>query len=173
MYSQKLANEAKAFLDSFKVPYEFDEEKGILTYDAGVRNKIEMVFMRVYFFENGFLNRTCLFPGVFPKTDRKREVIEFLTRANNGLHDGNFEMDFNELDDFHRYEIGFKQVLYCDTDQVELIEVGNALFKSMIIADVYGDALLDVMNGNDTPKHAVEEAEKKMKEMKAGDQKEE
>jgi hypothetical protein len=101
------------------------------------------------------LQRFLLYVLFGPEVSEQRRAAaaELATRANWGLGDGNFEMDFDtgEL----RFKIGI------DFTDMPLspIQVRNALVCAMDTVDIYSGALVRVLAGEATPAEAVAEAE--------------
>lgn len=84
---------------------------------------------------------------------RRRDVMEFVTRANYGLPVGNFEMD---LDDG---EVRVKTAI--DVDGIELTPqlCGNLVDANLAVMDRYFDGLDRVINAQATPAAAIEHVE--------------
>lgn len=81
-------------------------------------------------------------------------MAEYLTRANYGLRDGNFELDFSDG------EIRYK-VFHSSIDGVPSKElIKNAVYIGLWMLERYGNGLLSVMFGIQTPAEAIEESEK-------------
>lgn len=101
------------------------------------------------------LGRFLLYVVFRPKAPRARraEVAEFVTRANDGLCDGNFEMSY--ADGEVRYKIAI------DWAGAELAPrlVQNAVIDAMDIGEAYGEALAAVLRGKKTAKQAIRLAE--------------
>lgn len=88
--------------------------------------------------------------GVKAPEAARKEVADFLTRANYGLILGNFELDFSDGE--IRYKTSF---------DAEDLDDPTPLFKSCIYANVltadrYFPGLTAVMYGGSTPEQAVE-----------------
>lgn len=86
-------------------------------------------------------------------SERRAEVAEFITRANYGIHIGNFEMDYSDGEVRYKTSIDF-----------EGTEVTHALCKQMVYPNVftmdrYLKGILAVAFGGKNPKQAVDESE--------------
>ena len=89
-----------------------------------------------------------IFTGVVP-AKRRSKVAEFITRANWGLIEGNFEMDFDS--GALRYRVGI------DFSATELTEplVRNAILSGMNNIEPFADALQAVIDGSEEPSAAI------------------
>ena len=150
-----LQESVKQYLDSQEWHYDFNEEKRYYSLNMSLKCvdhcRIVIDFKGDENGDNGFVVYT-FFPINVPE-NRRSAVSEFLTRANYGLLNGNFEMDFEDG------EIRYKVMTRCgdidyDPDSMEfIVDCGFMMFER------YGHALLSVIYGNVDPKQAVEAAE--------------
>lgn len=97
-----------------------------------------------------------MFYSVWPEPvpeARRRDVMEFVTRANDGLPVGNFELD---LDDG---EVRIKTAI--DVEGIELTPqlCANVVDANLAVMDRYYDALQQVITGAASPVDAIEAAE--------------
>ncbi len=89
-----------------------------------------------------------IFTGHVPGKQRSK-VAEFITRANWGLIEGNFEMDFDS--GALRYRVGI------DFSATELTEplVRNAILSGMNNIEPFAEALQSVIDGSKEPSVAI------------------
>jgi tetratricopeptide (TPR) repeat protein len=87
------------------------------------------------------------------KKARRADVAEFVMRANWDLGDGNFEMDLDSG------EVRFKIALDYTGTILSPLLVRNIILDAMDVAEIYTDALDQVMAGKATPKDALAAAE--------------
>ena len=85
--------------------------------------------------------------------DRRAEVAELLTRANDGLADGNFEMSYDSG------EVRLKIAVDFSGMHLEPRFVRNAILDAVEVNEVYEAALVAVMEGKMSAKEAVDKAE--------------
>ena len=85
-------------------------------------------------------------------------IAEFLHRANYGLKDGNFEMDYRDGEIRYKSFVNFKNI---DVSQ-EVIEESIIVGAAMI--DRYGKGLLKLMLGEGTVTECIEYCENSAKE---------
>lgn len=94
----------------------------------------------------------CLFYSLSPVRvpDAKRQsVAEFITRANDGLNIGNFEMSFETG------EVVFKTSIDVLDTALDQTLVRNLAFANVITMDRFLPGLLSVIFGNAAPRDAV------------------
>ena len=85
-------------------------------------------------------------------------VSEFLHRANYGLNDGNFEMDYKDGEIRYKSFVNFRNI---DVSQ-EVVEDSIIVGAAMI--DRYGKGLLKLMLGDGTAEECIEYCESPEKE---------
>ncbi len=90
--------------------------------------------------------------------ERRRDVAEFITRANLGLPLENFELDFS--DGQTRYHMTVSAAEIRENYEEAL---GSLLFTPVARFRRYGDGLLAVMFGFETPEEAVWKAEENIR----------
>jgi len=150
-YSVEIANAIKKFLIEDDWNYSFDEEKG--TFSMGVNLKCKLgdtkIVVRVgndYFYSLAYIKLNA-------NEDVRSDVAEFITRANYGRRNGNFEMDFNDG------ELRYKSFNNCDgiVPSAEIIK--DSLIIPALMIDRYGDGLVSVLFGMQSPKDAIDAIE--------------
>lgn len=86
-------------------------------------------------------------------TARRRDVMEYLTRANYGLLLGNFELDVNDG------EVRFKCAIDVEGGEITHTQYQNMLFVSVSMVDRYFPGLQRVIQGSADPAAAIAEVE--------------
>ena len=76
---------------------------------------------------------------------RRLEVSHFLTRANYGLADGNFELDFEDS------EVRYKTVLHVQADELDGLVLKRLLRSNGIAVETYLPTLGSVIAGTPVP----------------------
>jgi hypothetical protein len=84
---------------------------------------------------------------------RRRDVMEFITRANYGLLLGNFELDINDG------ELRYKASIDVEDSRLSRSQFRNLLFGSVAAIDRYFPHLQRVLQGAADPAAAVADAE--------------
>lgn len=150
-YSSKIATAIQNFLDKDDWNYESCNDKGIIQMGISLDCKFGKANIYIDIDDDSFLIITVL-PMRTEETNRK-DMAEFLTRANYGLNPCNFEMDFNDG------EIRCKSFHNCadtfPTDQ----QIKDAIYYNVSILDRYGNGIAKIMFGIGTPEEAIQECE--------------
>ncbi|MBD2136530.1 YbjN domain-containing protein [Anabaena sp. FACHB-1237] len=85
--------------------------------------------------------------------DKRLTIAEFITRANYGMINGNFEMDFNDG------EIRYKTSIDVDGDKLSFALIKNLVYTNVIMMDEYLPGIINVIENNQTPEIAIKEIE--------------
>lgn len=100
--------------------------------------------------------RVFMFRIVFPwriPSDRLADATTFLTRANDGLFIGNFELDLDEG------EVKFKTYVDYRDSELEGVQVRNAILGAMETYESYAPALLAVLREEASVEAALQSVE--------------
>ena len=156
-YSQKIAGSIREFLDHAEMDYRFLEDEGVFQFAMGVNSRLQVLnfFIRVYRAEYVVYARCPL----AAKTEKEKvRMAEFITRANYGVKNGNFEMDFFDG------EIRYKSYMFCGEDEADPgalcwnIEVPSRMYET------YGEGILSMLFTDETPESAVAVCESREEE---------
>lgn len=85
--------------------------------------------------------------------DKRREMAEFITRANYGMRIGNFEMDFSDG------ELRYKSSIDGEDDRLSAPLVKHMVYPNVLMMDKYLPGILGILYGNKTAQQAIEEIE--------------
>ncbi|HWT76639.1 MAG TPA: hypothetical protein VN258_18220 [Mobilitalea sp.] len=151
---QAIINAITQFLTEEDWNYTFDDKKNIFKTGISIGGKIKDILIYILIEENVFMAHAKL--QIYADDDNKQAVSEFITRANFGLKNGNFEMDYSDG------EIRYKVFVNCNSfiPSQELIK--ESILTPAVMFDSYGSGLLAVMFGVKTPAEAIEEVESKL-----------
>ncbi len=89
----------------------------------------------------------------FIAAERRMDVAEYLTRANFGMHIGNFEMDFGDG------EVRFKVALDVDGGELTPSMASSMVVAGCMMMDRYYPGLMAVNEGRQLVLDAIREAE--------------
>lgn len=140
------------YLDADNWNYEYDEARKIIRTGVNLDCKLQSTRLFVTFNENGF----STIATISMKADEanRERIAEYITRANYGLRNGNFEMDYNDG------EIRYKLYTNCKgIDRVPSQMIGDAIIIPPTMFERYGNGLAALMFGFSTPKEEIEKAE--------------
>lgn len=169
-YSKHVANAIRNHLDAHDFHYNFDEDRGVFNLLMGVGGKAKTLIYHIIVDEHNFVTNARYPLGPSSEDDEcMNTMARFLTRANNGLRNGNFELCLNDGD------ISFKSFCCCrgliapsDEMVAESIQCPAAMF------DKYETGILGILFNNMSDKEAAERCENskgnilsKLEELKA------
>lgn len=152
MYMKKMIETIKNFFSENEWKYNFDENNNVFVSGINMGNVIGNIKMYILMEETSYTVYMIL--NNIAEEKNYSEVSEFLHRANCGLKNGNFEIDYRDG------EIRYKTfVNFANTDiSKEVIE--ESLFIGATMIQQYGKGLLKVMLGEGNPEKCIEECEK-------------
>lgn len=154
-YSRHIANAIRSHLDAHDFHYNFDDELGVFNLLMGVGGKAKTLIYHIIIDEHNFVTNARYPLGPSSEDDPcMNTMARFLTRANNGLRNGNFELDLDEGN------INFKSFCCCrgliapsDEMVAESIQCPAAMF------DKYEAGILGILFKGMSDKEAEEHCE--------------
>lgn len=153
---KKVIDVIKTFFEKNDWKYKYNEEDKVFVSGIDMGNILGNVRMFIFVEENHY--------NVYMALNSKVEeryypvVSEFLHRANYGLNDGNFEMDYKDGEIRYKSFVNFRNI---DVSQ-EVVEDSIIVGAAMI--DRYGKGLLKLMLGDGTAEECIEYCESPEKE---------
>jgi hypothetical protein len=149
-YSTQIANTVRKFLTADDWNFSFDDEKGIFTFNLTVKTKMKKISYRVLINDNGY---SVYAASPLGADDCLHEMAEFICRANYGLRNGNFELDFRDG------EVRYKCYVNCDGQMPSTEIVKDSIYVPYFMMKRYGDGIISVIFGNQTAEEAVRTCE--------------
>ena len=145
-YSAEIARAVDAFLTADDWRYSFNEEAGIFRFGMQYDGKLQKVDFLIRIRDEFFVVYAC--PPLTAK-DCLPEMAEFIARANYGLQNGCFELDFEDG------EIRFRTIVDCDGQLPAESVIRNSVYTAVTMMRRYGDGIAAVLFGAQTPVIAV------------------
>ncbi len=145
-YSAEIARAVDAFLTADDWRYSFNEEAGIFRFGMQYDGKLQKVDFLIRIRDEFFVVYAC--PPLTAK-DCLPEMAEFIARANYGLQNGCFELDFEDG------EIRFRTFVDCDGQLPAESVIRNSVYTAVTMMRRYGDGIAAVLFGAQTPVIAV------------------
>jgi hypothetical protein len=149
-YSTQIANTVRKFLTADDWNFSFDDEKGIFTFNLSVKTKMKKISYRVLINDNGY---SVYAASPLGADDCLHEMAEFVCRANYGLRNGNFELDFRDG------EVRYKCYVNCDGQMPSTEIVKDSIYVPYFMMKRYGDGIISVIFGNQTAEDAIRTCE--------------
>lgn len=154
-YSNEIANVVKEFLIKDNWRYSFNEDFGIFDFGLNVRSKLQKI---KYFID--IKTSEMIIYGICPicaQSDDKEmmtEMTEFICRANFGLKNGCFEIDFRDG------EIRYKSYVDCNDVLPSAEVVKNSIYCTAAMYERYADGILAIIFAGVSAKEAIAMCEK-------------
>ncbi|WP_168500143.1 YbjN domain-containing protein [Anabaena sp. UHCC 0204] len=96
--------------------------------------------------------------------DKRLTIAEFITRANYGMINGNFEMDFNDG------EIRYKTSIDVDGDQLSYALIKNLVYANVTMMDEYLPGIINIIESDIYPELAINKIEQNQEVNQSSDQ---
>lgn len=157
MNTEEMVSVVRDWLDKDDWKYEYEHEDELIHMGINLRSKIKNAKIFIDFKEDGYL--VYVVAPIKGDKDNLGELMKYVTMANYGLINGNFEVDVRDG------EIRYKTFVNCDgvkelSDQV----VEDSICVGCAMMDRYGNGLAALALGfsdADTEMENVEKKEKK------------
>lgn len=142
----------KDLFDSEDWKYDFDEEDKVFITGINMNSVLGSLRIHIFVQENSYIVYANLQASA--EKDCYEKISEYLHRANYGLRNGNFELNYEDG------EIRYK--IFVDFEDRELSKdvVARSIFMPIFMFDRYGRGLIKLMLNEGDPKELIEEAEK-------------
>lgn len=168
-YSQDIANAIHDHLKSHDFKYNFNEDRGVFNFTIGVSGKVKTFVYHIIVSDHGFTSSARYPLGPTSRDmDTLNTMARFLTRANNGLRIGNFEMDLDDGEIDYKVHCSCRGIEASDEMIAESIQCPTAMFEK------YEDGILGILFRGMSDKEAAEHCENskgsilsKLEELKA------
>lgn len=96
-YSREIAEAINSYLVNDDWKFEFDQEFGVFRFDLTIKEKINTLQYLIIVSENEYnIYATMPIKASTNDPEQMKKISEFINRANYGLRDGNFEIDFHD-----------------------------------------------------------------------------
>ena len=145
-------DQVREYLDKNDWKYEFEAERRTIRAGVSVNSKIQSVKLGVTFKEMGYT--VYAIAPINADEQTRPTVMEYITRANYGVRNGNFEMDLRDG------EIRYKS--YVPTAGLDVIP-DDIIEESFLIPPTmfnrYGNGLAALMMGFSDPETEIKKAE--------------
>ena len=154
-YSDEIVNVIKKFLADDDWIYSFDEDTGIFRFDLKIRSKIQIISYVIDVHDDEFVTYgMCPISADHEDHEMMAQMAEFISRANYGLKNGCFEMDFRDG------EIRFRSFVDCENWIPSVAVVKNSVHCTAVMIKRYAPGIVDIIFGGATAKDAITKCEK-------------
>lgn len=154
-YSDEIVNVVKQFLTEDEWHYSFDGDTGIFRFGLRVRSRIQNISFVIDVHEDEFVTYgMCPIGADREDPQMMAQMAEFICRANYGLKNGCFELDFRDG------EIRFRSYVDCENQLPSTAVVKNSIHCTAAMIKRYAEGIVDIIFGGSTAKDAIAKCEK-------------
>ncbi len=152
MNREQMVDAVRDWLDGDDWHYEYMAEKQLIKMGSSLKSKIKSGTIFIDFKEDCYL--VYLYAPISGDKDNLGELTKYLTMANYGLFNGNFELDVNDG------EIRYKTYVNCDEletlpDQI----IKDSIYVGCVMMDRYGDGIAALALGFSDAETEINKAE--------------
>ena len=153
-YNPDIAAEINSFLEGDDWHFSFEEERGLFRFNLSIKGRMKSISYIVDVKEDEYIVYAISpISGDQDDPDMMAQLAEFITRANYGLKNGGFEMDYRDGEIRYRSYVDCDGQLPCEQVIKDSIYVVAATFSR------YSDGILDVIFGGIPAKDAIRKCE--------------
>ena len=154
-YSQDIANAVRSFLVNDDWKFDFNADRGVFNFGLNIDGKLGKLDYSIRVREN-FFTVYAVAPINADRKDPKAmaAMAEFITRANYGLPNGNFEMDVNDGEIRYKCYVNVKGMNDISDDIID-----DSIKLPALMIDRYGDGMAALMFGFSDPATEIQKVE--------------
>lgn len=136
-FSKKIAESIETYLKEQDYSYDYDAFHGTFAVEAELSCTLHSCLVVLQVTEDAFISYAALYAEV--PALRLAYVGEYLHRANYGLPNGNFELDYDDG------SIHYKTFLDCPSEVPTARQLDEAFAVPLSVIDRYGDGLMKIL----------------------------
>lgn len=154
-YSDEIADVVKQFLDEDDWYYSFDESQGIFEFGLKVKSKLQRIRYLV-----DVRKDSLIVYGISPigadceDPEMMAQMAEFICRANYGLKNGNYELDYRDGEIRYKCFCDFEGLTPCTEVVDNSINYVASMFRR------YASGIIDIIFSGSSAKDAIAKCEK-------------
>ena len=152
MDREQIVDAVRDWLDGDDWHYDYAAEKHIITMGISLKSRIKSGKFLIDFKDTGYV--VYLYSPVNGDKENNTEIIKYLTMANYGLINGNFEFDV------HDGEIRYKSYVNCDgLESLSKDIIQTSIYVGCAMMDRYGDGIAALALGFSDADTEIKKAE--------------
>ena len=152
MLKQDLIDRVRDYMDKDDWKYEYVEDRNLIRAGVNLKCKLQSVKMYITFNDNGYT--VISVPPMKADEASRTNVMEYITRANYGLRNGNFEMDVNDGEIRYKCYVNVKGMNDVSDDIID-----DSIKLPALMIDRYGDGMAALMFGFSDPATEIQKVE--------------
>jgi hypothetical protein len=152
MEQEQIVDAVRDWLDGDDWNYDYNAEKHQIRTGVSLKSKIKSGRIRIDIKDDCYL--VYLYAPINGDKDNLGELTKYLTMANYGLYNGNFELDVRDG------EIRYKTFVNCDgLDSLSSEVIKDSIYFSCFMMDRYGDGIAALALGFSDADTEIKKAE--------------
>ena len=162
MEKSAVIDAVRDFLDDEGYRYEYNVEREFLRLGFRVNCKLKKVRVIIDIKDFGFV--VYAIPEISADKDTIAELSKYLTMANYGILNGNFELDYDDGEVRYKSWVGTEYLESLPRDMID-----EPLSVSLMMVERYGDGIAAIAMGFSDAKAEIAKAEKSTREPASDD----
>ena len=157
MEQEQTVDAVRDWLDGDDWHYEYDAEKHLIKMGINLKSKIKSGRIFIDFKDDCYAVYLCA--PINGDKDNIGELVKYLTMANYGLLNGNFELDVRDG------EIRYKTFVNCDgLESLSPAVIQDSIYVACIMMDRYGNGIAALALGFSDAETEIKKAEQRDEE---------
>ena len=154
MDQEQISDAVRDWLDNDDWRYDYDAERHVITMGINLSSKIRSAKFLIDLQDDGYV--VFLYSPISGDKDKPEELLKYLTMANYGLRNGNFEFDLRDG------EIRYKTFVNCDgLESISSEVIRDSIFVGCAMMERYGDGIAALAMGFSDAETELEKAERR------------
>lgn len=147
-----MIDRVRDYMDKDDWKYEYVDDRHLIRAGVNLKCKLQSVRMFISFNENGYT--VVAVPPMKADEASRPNVMEYITRANYGLRNGNFEMDVEDGEIRYKVYVNAKGMNDISDDIID-----DSIKLPALMIDRYGDGMAALMFGFSDPATEIQKVE--------------
>lgn len=152
MEQEQIVDAVRDWLDEDDWHYEYNAEKQLIKMGIKLKSKLKSGKYFIEFRQDSYAVYLCA--PINGDKDNLGELLKYLTMANYGLYNGNFELDVRDG------EIRYKTFVNCDgLESLSPAVIKDSIYMCCVMMDRYGDGIAALALGFSDADTEIKKAE--------------
>ena len=149
-YNPEIADAVRRFLDADDWCYRFDSERGFFHFGVNLKGRMKNIQLVVCVNEHDYtVYALSPLSADLENPDQMCRMAEFVCRANYGLRNGNFELDFNDG------ELRYKCFVNCKDSIPGENVIGESIHCPAVMFDRYSRGIIQILFNGILAEYAI------------------
>lgn len=150
IYSSAIVNKVKEILENDHIKYYFEEEKGVFHFSIYIRSRMNTIYYAIGVRQSDLsVYAMCPFSVDCDNCMMMKELAEFICKANYGIKNGNFEIDYRDGEIRYKCFLDYQNIV----PTTEMIR--NSIHCPAAMFECYGEGIIQIIFNNISAVHAI------------------